>query len=71
MAATYKGVPIPTSARDLELFSGMRGAGRSRFTLLADYQPRGRPWTGRRAWRRFTGPWTGSSATEIDWIRTG
>ena len=30
--------------------SGMRGDGRSRFTLLADYQPRGRPWMGRRAW---------------------
>lgn len=27
MATTYRGIKIPTSARDLELYSGMRGVG--------------------------------------------
>lgn len=30
--------------------SAMTGHQRSRFTLLVDFQPRGRPWTGKMAW---------------------
>lgn len=33
--------------------SDFAAAGRSRFTMMVDFQPRGRPWTGRQAWPNY------------------